>query len=743
MRERLFPLLSRLALTCLGALAAPFCLVSAFSLPVDAAALAWGLVLLAVLLWGAWSLPRYRAAALAGLGLLYGFLLWQRFRELLSGVLALSNRVLQIYVVRVPLAPQEIRVPEMTAPEEEAAVTLALLALMALVTLFLARSAVRGRSFLPPLLLTAPFLAVPMFVVYEPHWLAITLLLLYWVGSLISLRLRGTAPEAEGAFLWLVLAAVFCLTVGLRALSPQEGYEHAYWADVVRDRLYSSLSDSYQPGGLLQGRGSVAWSTGGGNANLSSCGPLNLTPRTVLQVESDTREKLYLRGFSAGRYTTVSWSQFYSSAYLDQDYSEIQPLGLPSFTKIREIVDTTPPYASTLTLELPGVNTRTVTVNNVGADPAYCYTPYQLVTVPTYIQDGVPVRDSYLEPLNRGEPATFTFVRETSPQLNEPLYEEARQAEERYREFVNRAYTALPDSTREAVLPLCEEAGLTDYDPNSQRFELSQAVADYVRGAARYDPNTGYPPKNADVVVWFLTQSRRGYCVHFASSAAVLLQAMGVPARFVSGYVADPARRNMAGVISVPGTAAHAWVEVYYDGYGWEPLEVTPGYSPPSTSPGQETPAPERTGPPEATPTVPATPNWIENNNISQNPRPSGEVYWVLGGLLLALLLPLLALGPLLRRRILVRRRLRRLHSKDYSRAAIGAYVYLEALAPYGVRPTPRATELAQKAMYSTHPLTREEARKVADEALEEARQIDASLPWRRRWVFRYWRGLY
>ena len=56
--------------------------------------------------------------------------------------------------------------------------------------------------------------------------------------------------------------------------------------------------------------------------------------------------------------------------------------------------------------------------------------------------------------------------------------------------------------------------------------------------------------------------------MHFASAATLLLRWMGIPARYVAGYVADvPA----SGHVRVPDSAAHAWVEVYIEGYGWEP----------------------------------------------------------------------------------------------------------------------------------------------------------------------------
>ena len=87
--------------------------------------------------------------------------------------------------------------------------------------------------------------------------------------------------------------------------------------------------------------------------------------------------------------------------------------------------------------------------------------------------------------------------------------------------------------------------------------------------------DTPVQPRDEDFVLHFLTQSRQGYCVHFASAAAVMLRALDIPARYVSGYVAVV----QGGRADVPDSAAHAWVEYYLDGFGWLPLEATPGFA--------------------------------------------------------------------------------------------------------------------------------------------------------------------
>ena len=71
--------------------------------------------------------------------------------------------------------------------------------------------------------------------------------------------------------------------------------------------------------------------------------------------------------------------------------------------------------------------------------------------------------------------------------------------------------------------------------------------------------------------------------MHFASAAALLLRELGVPARYVSGYMVNRALFEVADDTSAHATVtdytAHAWVEVYLDYIGWIPLEVTPGYN--------------------------------------------------------------------------------------------------------------------------------------------------------------------
>ena len=111
--------------------------------------------------------------------------------------------------------------------------------------------------------------------------------------------------------------------------------------------------------------------------------------------------------------------------------------------------------------------------------------------------------------------------------------------------------------------------GILDTLPDGARVEQIQV---FVRSCAKYDENTPAMPENGDFVRWFAENSGRGYCVHFATAAAVLLRAAGIPARIVTGFVVDV----QAGLRkTVAQGDAHAWVE-YWDGGAWRILEATP-----------------------------------------------------------------------------------------------------------------------------------------------------------------------
>ncbi|MEG2702003.1 MAG: transglutaminase-like domain-containing protein, partial [Clostridia bacterium] len=82
----------------------------------------------------------------------------------------------------------------------------------------------------------------------------------------------------------------------------------------------------------------------------------------------------------------------------------------------------------------------------------------------------------------------------------------------------------------------------------------------------RYSLTPASPPENQDFVTYFLYVGKEGYCTYFASAMTVLCRMADLPARYVEGFLAQPTGDGSA---YVTGLDAHAWTEVYFEGFGW------------------------------------------------------------------------------------------------------------------------------------------------------------------------------
>jgi transglutaminase-like putative cysteine protease len=118
----------------------------------------------------------------------------------------------------------------------------------------------------------------------------------------------------------------------------------------------------------------------------------------------------------------------------------------------------------------------------------------------------------------------------------------------------------------------------------SQRLRTGTASPyGYVRAVLRYLAH-GYryiqdPPVDRLPVVSFLLRDRAGYCQQFAGAMALLLRMGGIPARVAAGFATgafDSVRRDYI----VGDFDAHAWVEAWFNGYGWVTFDPTPAADP-------------------------------------------------------------------------------------------------------------------------------------------------------------------
>jgi transglutaminase-like putative cysteine protease len=91
-------------------------------------------------------------------------------------------------------------------------------------------------------------------------------------------------------------------------------------------------------------------------------------------------------------------------------------------------------------------------------------------------------------------------------------------------------------------------------------------------GIFRY---SNHPTATSAPLVGFVTKTHAGYCQYFAGAMALMLRYLGIPARVAVGF-AGGAYDSDQHLWNVSDREAHAWVEVWFNGYGWIPFDPTP-----------------------------------------------------------------------------------------------------------------------------------------------------------------------
>lgn len=266
-----------------------------------------------------------------------------------------------------------------------------------------------------------------------------------------------------------------------------------------------------------------------------------------------------------------------------------------------------------------------------------------------------------------------------------------------------------------------------------------QLVADYVRNAAAYDRGgTSMAPGETDFALWFLEQGERGYCVHFATAAAVLLRSAGIPARYVTGYRVEA----IAGqTVQVTTDHAHAWVEYYnYHTWTWNILEATPADE--SLPPTQTVPETTLSTQPEpqTQPTTAPTAGAAQPSDLPQ-PVTAPEEKWTLPVWIPVTVLVLTLFWALTEAQRLLRIRLRRKKQTEGSanQRSAACFQELELLLGLLKRSMPEEVEqLAEKALFSQHTLTREELGLFITCQMACRRALRQQVWWKKL-LYRYW----
>lgn len=376
--------------------------------------------------------------------------------------------------------------------------------------------------------------------------------------------------QGMGILMLTVFAAgCVCLSLSfLFGLHPESWVESA--KEAVREEVRQVRYEKNPADSLPEGR-------------LKGLGEWKATEDTALEVVMEEPQSVYLRGFVGSVYTGEGWEELEAKDCLERQ-DLFYWLHQSGFYGLGQL---------SMLNSLTGSDVRNVkvTVQNFCADSQYLYLPYEVNTPLNEFTESSSMADEAVVSRKLFGTRIYQFSMDKNlikeyPNLASAFYEggeelkDYTQAESYYNTFVYEHYLDMPEASRtllQAQLSVESAKEGTHYSYE----EANAIVMGYLDQQIEYEENPGTYTGSEDFLKWFLESNRKGYAVHYASAAVLMYRYLGIPARYVEGYLITPQMAEEAESyqpVAVTGENAHAWVEIYQDGVGWIPMEVTPVY---------------------------------------------------------------------------------------------------------------------------------------------------------------------
>ncbi|WP_304943886.1 transglutaminase-like domain-containing protein [Vallitalea guaymasensis] len=157
---------------------------------------------------------------------------------------------------------------------------------------------------------------------------------------------------------------------------------------------------------------------------------------------------------------------------------------------------------------------------------------------------------------------------------------------------IRQEYMQIPEGTTDRTIELADN--ITKGYNND--YDKAKAIEIYLKSNIDYSYSTDLPDGGEDIIDNFLFETKEGFCTYSATSMVIMLRSVGIPARYVKGFVIREKEKEDADNIvlqnnnkkqeesknnkrTVTGYNAHAWIEAYLEGYGWLPFEPTSGFN--------------------------------------------------------------------------------------------------------------------------------------------------------------------
>lgn len=446
----------------------------------------------------------------------------------------------------------------------------------------------------------------PVFLGYLPSGFYAVLMVMFFV---MYLTMPVSKNVTENPYIPILSAAVvFLIYLLVLVLVPEKNYQQAKVFSGLRQNIMALFE---QKPAVKEQEETPETVRGGINGGLlGENDGIVYSNQKMLTVSCGVTGSLYLKGFSGSIYENNRWRDLSDEEYGEYTkfFKEMQEKNIDISLEssiLFSIIDRDEQLCTTLEPDfenyLEKVIRRKYTVEYEKADHQYCYLPYGSLyavrdksSYDGYMLNTKQAYSTLMYTIEDADYAAITNLVNTYHGENKQMKEYIRWEQE-YRTFVHKAYTKVAQSEHDTINRV---EGLPLYEGDMQTY--IQQVQKYFEENYMYSLMPGRVPKDRDFLDYFMNETRTGYCTYFATAATMLFRQAGIPARYVEGYRVDidsssgaatekiSEKRNSTAVsvmdtytmytVEVLDSSAHAWVEIYVDGYGWIPVEVTPGY---------------------------------------------------------------------------------------------------------------------------------------------------------------------
>lgn len=500
--------------------------------------------------------------------------------------------------------------------------------------------------------------------------------------------------------------------------------------------------------------------------DLSKAETWEATENTALCVTMSEPASLYLRGYVGSIYDSNCWQELSAEAYYEgRDlFYWLEQWGFSGNTQLSLV-------RSHLTDETLSDGETTIQIENVNADSEYAYVPYELITLDegaSELNAGYAENAVWSDALFGSRTYSYTSglnLVKDFPQAAAQSYlyrrenpeAEYTEAESYYNVFVYENYTQLPVSVQTLLKSELGYAGAQGEGHADYRSVITK-IRKYLEETITYGNYAEALPKDKDFLSFFLTESKIGSSVHYATAAALMFRYYGIPARYAEGYLITP--EDIDGVkpgetIELTGSSGHAWTEIYVDGLGWVPIEMTPEYydvmEQPDLTKGLQADSSIVIKPPQNQAQEP------ENNSSEDLKERLSQIFLNLGKIILWILICidvfsiLVFLFLLLRRITANAKRRRQFRNRDSRTAVCSMTGYMTRLVQEAGDNLPEdalqkyqsAYVIGQKAAFSQHELSGEERRNVEESRKYLLKALKKKKGWYDKWILKYVERLY